>query len=452
MSFSKDFTWGVATAAYQIEGAPYLEEGGKSVWDMFCMRSGAIYEGNTGDIACDHLHRSQEDVSIMKEIGIKAYRFSISWPRVLPDGTGKVSEQGLAFYDRLVDSLLEAGIEPYATLFHWDFPYELYCKGGWLNRDSADWFAEYTKVMVDRLSDRVSRWMTINEPQCVITLGHEIGIHAPGDKLGKAECLRAAHHILLAHGRSVKTIRAYAKKTPSISWAPVGGIALPASESPEDIAAARAWTFDEGARDGFGNAWWYDPVFKGHYPQQAFESFGKCAPSIRNGDMEEISQPLDFFGTNIYQAPYVKAGAGGKPEKVQYKPGFPRTAFQWPVVPECLYWAPKFYYERYGKPIYITENGLACLDWVGVDGQVKDPQRIDYLNRHLANLKRASEEGVDIGGYFQWSLLDNFEWAEGYKMRFGLVHVDYETQKRTLKSSAYWYKDVINSNGENLIG
>jgi beta-glucosidase len=450
MSFSKNFKWGVATAAYQIEGAPYIVGGGKSVWDMLCSRPGAIFEGNTGNVACDHYNRYKEDVALMKDLGIKNYRLSISWPRVLPNGTGKISAEGIAFYDNLIDSLLEAGIDPYVTLFHWDYPYELYCKGGWLNRDSADWFEEYVKLIVDRLSDRVTKWMTLNEPQCFINLGHENGVHAPGDKLGKAEVLRAAHNALRAHGRAVKVIRANAKKAPLVSWAPCGVASIPATNSPEDIEAARIATFDETSTNLWGNIWWMDPVYKGRYPEAAYNAFGKAAPEIRDGDMEEIFQPMDFFGVNIYHGSHVKAGADGKPEQLPLYEGFPRTAIQWPVTPECLYWAPKFYYERYGKPIYITENGLANTDWIAIDGSVKDPQRIDYLDRHLSQLKKAAEDGIEIGGYFQWSLMDNFEWAEGYKMRFGLVYVDYPTQRRIPKSSAYWYKNVIETNGENL--
>ncbi len=426
--------------------------GGRSVWDMFCDRPTTVYDRANGNIACDHYRLWQQDVSLMAELGIKAYRFSISWPRVLPAGTGDVDPAGLEFYDRLVDKLLAAGIDPYITLFHWDYPYDLYCRGGWLNRDSIEWFADYTKIIVDLLSDRVTHWMTLNEPQCFIGLGHQVGIHAPGDKMAVAEVLRAGHHALLAHGRAVQTIRANAKLTPIIGYAPVGSAYIPASESSADIDAARAKTFDEDLADIWSNSWWMDPVYLGRYPTGAFAAYGANAPKIRDGDMELIAQPLDFFGSNIYQAQTIKSGDNGKPEKVPQKVGLARTSMSWPVTPSCLYWAPKFCYERYKKPIYVTENGLSNNDWIAIDGAVHDAQRIDYLERHLIELRRAVADGVDVGGYFHWSFLDNFEWAEGYKDRFGLVYVDYTTQARTPKDSAYRYREIIQSNGTKLPG
>ena len=450
MSFPKSFVWGVATAAYQIEGAPYLQGGGRSVWDMFGRRPGAVHAGENGDIACDHYNRWRADIALMKDLGVQGYRFSISWPRVLPEGAGRIHEEGLAFYDRLVDALRGAGITPYVTLFHWDMPYDLYCRGGWLNRDSAEWFADYTQIVAERLGDRVGHWMTLNEPQCFIALGHQSGNHAPGDKLATAEVLRCAHHALLAHGRAVQTIRAVAKAPVRIGFAPVGVANVPATESASDIEAARRATFDENTTSLWSNNWWLDPVFFGRYPEGSLKAFGADSPPVREGDMAVISQPLDFFGCNIYNAHTVRAGANGEPETLPHPQGIGRTTYQWPVTPACLYWAPKFYYERYGKPIIITENGLGNTDWVALDGRVHDPQRIDFLNRHLRELARALAEGVDIRGYFQWSLMDNFEWNEGYKLRFGLVHVDYRTQERTPKDSAWSYRGVIQSNGASL--
>lgn len=450
MSFPHDFVWGVATASYQIEGTAYRVGGGQSVWDMFCRRPNAVWSNESGDIACDHYRHWQNDVALMKALGIQAYRFSISWPRVMPDGVGRVHEEGLAFYDQLVDALLVADITPYITLFHWDYPYELYCRGGWLNRDTADWFAEYTRIIIDRLSDRVSNWMTLNEPQCFIGLGHQQGLHAPGDKLALREVLRAGHHALLAHGKAVQTIRAHAKTPCRIGYAPVGITSIPASECSEDIDAARSAMFNMTEANLWSNGWWLDPVFFGHYPEDGLRCFGSEAPHVQPGDMDIISQPLDFFGCNIYNGQMVRATAEGKPEPVPHPTGIGRTTYSWPVTPDSLYWGPRFYYERYGKPIIITENGLGNTDWVALDGQVHDPQRIDFLQRYLLALERASNEGIDIDAYFQWSLMDNFEWNEGYRMRFGLVYVDYQTQQRIPKDSAYWYREIIQSNGESL--
>lgn len=450
MSFPTNFTWGVATASYQIEGSPALAGGGESVWDMFCRRPGAVFEGESGAVACDHYHRFREDVALMKSLGVQGYRFSLSWPRIMPAGVGTVSAEGLDFYDQLVDELLAAGIAPYVTLFHWDYPYDLYCRGGWLNRESADWFADYTQVVVDKLSDRVQHWMTLNEPQCFIGLGHQTGIHAPGDKLGLREVLRAGHHSLLAHGRAVQVIRAGAKTAPTIGYAPVGVARVPASDSPADVEAARRASFEMTSPSLWTSSWWLDPAFLGHYPEDGLAVFGADAPKVQAGDMETIAQPLDFCGCNIYQDVTVRAGADGQPEQVPFPQGLPRTSFQWPVTPEVLRWGPRFFWERYGKPIIITENGLANNDWVALDGGVHDPQRIDFLNRYLLALDYAQADGVDIRGYFQWSFMDNFEWAEGYKMRFGLVYVDYQTQKRIPKDSALWYREVIRSNGASL--
>ncbi len=450
MSFPSKFFWGVATSSYQIEGAATHQGGGRSVWDMFCKRPGVVHDGESGDIACDHVNHWQGDVQLMQELGVQAYRFSISWPRVLPAGVGAVHEPGLEFYDKLVDGLLAAGIDPYVTLFHWDFPYELYCRGGWLNRDSVEWFANFAQVVVDKLSDRVSHWMTLNEPQCFIGLGLQTAQHAPGDKLGRTEVLRAGHHALMAHGRGVQVIRSSAKTPPVIGYAPVGVAFIPETNSEADIEAARQATFDEATTDFWSNAWWMDPVFLGRYPQAALEALGDDAPPILDGDMETISQPLDFFGCNVYNGHTIRAGANGKMEKVPHPTGIGRTTYGWPVTPPCLYWAPRFYYERYKKPIVITENGLGNTDWVSSDGKVHDPQRIDFLQRHLQQFERAGKDGVDISGYFQWSLMDNFEWQEGYKTRFGIVYVDYQTQERIPKDSAHYYKGVIASNGASL--
>jgi beta-glucosidase len=419
---------------------------------MLCRRPGAVHAGENGDVACDHYHRYREDVELMRDLGIQAYRFSISWPRVLPEGVGKVHAEGLAFYDRLVDALCAAGIAPYATLFHWDLPAALYHRGGWLNRDSADWFAEYARIIVERLSDRVQRWMTLNEPQCFIGLGMVSGQHAPGDKVGLREALLAGHHALLAHGRAAQVIRAGAKAPPQIGYAPVGVVATPASESPADAEAARNVMFAVTDRSVWNNTWWMDPVFLGRYPEDGLKVYGEAAPEPQPGDMETICQPTDFFGANIYNGHPVRAGENGRPEPVPHPVGIGRTTYHWPVTPEALYWGPRFFWERYRTPIVITENGLANNDWVAMDGKVHDPQRIDFLQRYLLAFRRAIEEGVEARGFFHWSLMDNFEWHEGYKLRFGLVFVDYVTQQRVPKDSAAWYREVIRTNGAVLGG
>ena len=450
VTFPQDFVWGAATAAYQVEGGAYEDGKGLSVWDTFCRKDGAIEERHNGDIACDHYHRYPEDVELMKRIGIGAYRFSISWPRILPDGTGPVNEKGLDFYDRLVDSLLANGITPYVTLFHWDYPYELFKKGGWLNPDSPEWFSDYTRIVAQRLSDRVTQWFTINEPQCFIALGHQDGVHAPGLKLGPGELLLASYHALLAHGMGVMALRNSSKQQCKIGFNPLVTIRIPDSGSAADIEAARQATFSREDLNFWSNLFWLEPIFKGSFPAEIWNSpWGKWMPEIKPDDLRIISQPLDFFGMNHYAGARVKAGEAG-PQEAPRAPGYPRTMFDWAVTPESLYWGPKFFYERYHLPVMITENGMSNVDWVSEDGAVHDPQRIDFLHRYLRQFQKAAADGVEVKGYFCWSLLDNFEWARGYKERFGLIHVDFATGQRIIKDSGYWYNRVIASNGEIL--
>lgn len=451
-AFPQGFTWGAAAASYQIEGARDEDGKGRSVWDMFCERPGAVFEGHTGEVACDHYHRYPEDVRLMKELGLQAYRLSLSWPRILPEGVGSLNEKGLAFYDRLIDELLGAGVEPWITLFHWDYPLALFHRGGWLNRDSASWFADYAALVAERFSDRVTNYFTQNEPQCYLGIGHQRGIHAPGLDLPLSELLLAGHHSFLGHGLAVQAMRARAKRPLRLGYAPVGMPKLPATDSPEDVELARHATFTIYEKNAWNNAWWMDPVYLGAYPAQGLELFGKDAPKFTDEDMKTIAQPLDFFGVNIYQGSTVRRSEK-EPfgfEIVGKSPGTPLTAFNWPVTPDALYYGPKFYHERYKLPIVIAENGLSCRDWVSLDGGVHDPSRIDFVQRYLRSLRRASGDGVPMLGYFHWSILDNFEWAEGYKERFGLIHVDYQTQKRTPKDSFYWYRSVIQSNGDSL--
>lgn len=452
MSFSKNFVWGTATAAYQIEGSMAADGKGRSVWDDYSHGLGksVIWEQDTGDIACDHYRRYREDVALMREMELKAYRFSISWPRVIPQGVGAVNAVGLAFYDKLVDELLAAGIDPWVTLFHWDYPSALFARGGWLNPESSDWFAEYASVVVEKLSDRVTNWMTLNEPQCFIMLGHLAGSQAPGLKLDVKQTLQAGHHALIAHGNAVQAIRAGAKMTPKIGWAPAGVIKVPATESDRDIEAARTETF--AMRDGnmWNNTWWADPVVFGHYPEDGLTAYGQDAPFFTDAEMKTISQPLDFFGSNIYNGQIFRATDTARPEKVDTVPGHPLTTYEWKMMPEVLYWGPRFFHERYQLPIVITENGCSTTDWVCLDGKVHDPGRIDFIHRYLLQLKRAATEGIPIEGYHLWTLMDNFEWHQGHKIRMGMIHVDFGTQQRTLKDSALWYRDVIRSNGDNL--
>jgi beta-glucosidase len=447
--FPQNFIWGAAAAAYQIEGAAEEDGRGLSVWDEFSRTPGKIWGNHTGDVAADHYHRYPEDIALMRQIGLRAYRLSISWPRVLPQGVGEVNAKGLDFYDRLIDALLQAGIAPYATLYHWDLPLALQRRGGWMQRDCADWFGEYAQVVADRLSDRVKHWMTLNEPTIFLGLGLQYGAHAPGLSSSLAETLQAAHHVLLAHGKAAQALRAQDQAS-QIGFALIGYSKIPATEQPEDIAAARAATFGVLDKNIHNNPWWLDPIFCGRYPDDGLALFGEDAPQVLPGDMETISQPLDFAGFNIYSGDFFRAGADGKPEYVPLPLGHPFTAANFSVTPEALYWGPKLLHERYQKPMYITENGFCSWDAIALDGKVHDLQRLDAIARYLLELGRAAREGVPVLGYFYWSIMDNFEWLQGYKDRFGLIFVDYPTQRRVLKDSALWYKDIIASNGAGL--
>lgn len=452
MSFRKDFVWGAATSAYQIEGAVKEDGKGEHIWDVYTKEPGKIFEGHTGEIACDHYHRYKEDVRIMKEIGLKGYRFSIDWSRVLPEGTGRVNEKGIEFYDHLIEELLANDIEPYITMYHWELPYELYKRGGWMNPQIVEWFGEYAKLLAERFSDRVKYFFTLNEPQCFVGLGFLNGEHAPGIKAPVRDTFEMAHNVLKAHGRAVQMLRAHARQPLMIGYAPTASMRYPATEKAEDIEAARKALFslpDDVKNWHWNVTWWSDPVLLGKYPEEGMIKYEPYLPKITEEDMRLIAQPIDMYGQNIYNGQCVRMGEDGEPENVTRYEGFPKTAIDWPVTPESLYWGPKFLYERYQKPLYITENGLSCHDVISLDGKVHDPNRIDFLARYLHELKKAAEE-IDLRGYFQWSLMDNFEWAKGYSERFGLVYVDYPTQKRILKDSAHWYKEIISKNGENL--
>ncbi len=449
-NFPPRFTWGAATSSYQIEGGWDADGKGPSIWDMFTRHAGKVWDGHHARTGCDHFNRHREDVALMRRIGLQAYRFSVSWPRVMPEGTGKVNDKGLAFYDRLVDSLLEAGIQPWVTLFHWDFPYALFLRGGWLNPESPKWFSEYTAAVVDRLSDRVAHWITLNEPQCFIGLGYASGEHAPGLKLDLPEVLLAGHHALLAHGRAVLAIRERAKLKPVVGWSPAGSVYTPATDGVEDVKAARRATSAIYPDGLWNNRWWGDPVVLGGYPEEGLRVYGKAVPKAAKGDFKLIRQPIDFYGCNIFHGVPVKVAADGDPVAAPLPPGSPQSLYLWHQTPEALYWGPKFLSELYKLPIVVTENGVSTADQVAHDGRVHDNNRIDFMIGYLLQLRRALRDGIDVRGYFSWSLLDNFEWQEGYKHRFGLIHVDYVTQARTIKDSAYWYQEVIATNGENL--
>ena len=452
MGFSENFVWGAATSAYQIEGAVKEDGKGEHIWDVYVKEPGHIYGGHNGNSACDHYHRFREDVSIMKEIGIMAYRFSIDWSRVLPEGFGSVNESGIVFYDSLIDELLKNGIEPYITLHHWELPYEIYKRGGWMNPQIVEWFGEYARLIAGRFSDRVTHFFTLNEPQCFVGLGYLTGDHAPGIKAPLRDTFEMAHNALKAHGRAVQMLRQYGKQKLTVGYAPTCGMCYPETEKAEDIEAARQALFAVNQDDQnwtWNVSWWSDPVLLGNYPEEGLKRYEPYLPRITDEDMKLIAEPIDVYGQNIYNGRCIRMGRDGMPEEVKRCEGFPKTAVLWPVTPEALYWGPRFLYERYRKPIYITENGMSCHDVVSIDGKVHDPNRTDFLARYLKELKRAAGE-IDLRGYFHWSLMDNFEWEKGYSERFGLVYVDYQTQKRMKKDSAYWYQDVIRSNGAEL--
>lgn len=445
-TFPKDFLWGTATSSYQIEGAVNEDGRGESIWDTFSHTPGKIKNNDTGDVATDSYHLYKQDIEIMQQLGVKAYRFSIAWPRVLPTGRGQVNELGLAYYDSLVDSLLKAGIEPVITLYHWDLPAAL--PGGWLNRATTDAFVEYTDLMTRTLGDRVKIWTTFNEIYCAAFLGYAWGSHAPGET-NYAHALAAAHHMLLAHGKAVPVIRA------NVPGASVGIVMNPTpvytvTDSSEDRDAAR---FIEGVN----NRWLLDPVYGKGYPQDIADVFTRegawsdTPDCVKPGDMETIAAPLDLLGINIYSRALVKADpqAADYPQKAvwTHSEEVEHTDIGWEVYPQGIYDLLKWLNDTYApKSMYITENGAAYSDGPSADGAVHDERRISYLRRYLASLARAVRDGLPVKGYFCWSLLDNYEWAHGYSQRFGIVHVDYATQKRTIKDSGWFYKQVIAEN------
>lgn len=440
-SFPKDFLWGTATAAYQIEGAVNEDGRGQTNWDVFSHTPGKVANGDTGDVACDSYHRYEEDIALMRNLGIKAYRMSLAWSRIFPEGRGKPNAKGIDYYNRVIDALLEAGIQPNVTMFHWDLPQAL--PGGWQNRDTAKAFADYAGFMAGKLSDRVHRFMTVNELRCFTDLGHMVGIHAPGLKLAPAQVNQVRHHGVLAHGLGVQAIRANAKAGTEVGIADNANIYVPAIETPEHIEAAKKAFRDD-------NAMFLTAVMEGRYIDSYLASAGANAPKVQAGDMAAIGSPLDFVALNIYTPTFVKADAsdprGYTP--LPHLPQSPRMASPWLYVgPEAAYWGVRAVSELWKpKAIYISENGTSADDTLNKSGLVDDSDRIMYLRNYLGQFRRAAAEGYPLKGYFLWSLMDNFEWADGYGKRFGIHHVDFATQKRTPKLSALWYKELIRRN------
>ena len=444
MPFPDDFLWGAATSAYQIEGSPLADGAGPSIWHRFSHTPGRTANGETGDVACDHYRRMPQDVALMRDLGLRAYRFSVAWGRVLPEGTGAVNAAGLDFYDRLVDRLVEAGIEPMLTLYHWDLPAALDDRGGWLNRDVAGWFADYARVVYERLGDRVSKWITLNEPWVVMDGGYVRGWLAPGHRV-VAEGPLSAHHLLLAHARGTAALRAEGAAEVGLAVNLEPKVA--ATDRPEDLAAV-------SRADAYLNRIFLDPLLLGRYPDELADVFGDAWPSFPAADLEEVQARPDFLGVNYYSRAVTVDDPANPPDRARRvrQPRHPYTQMGWEV------YAPAFrdllvgLRDRYGDlPLFVTENGMAGDDPPQpVGGRVRDPLRRAYLNDHLGAVRDALEAGVDVRGYFAWSLMDNFEWALGYDKRFGLVHVDFETQVRTPKASADFYRRVIESNGAAL--
>ncbi|MGI5479687.1 GH1 family beta-glucosidase [Streptomyces lavendofoliae] len=450
LTFPAGFRWGTATAAYQIEGAADEDGRTPSIWDTFSRTPGKVRNGDTGDIAADHYHRMGEDVALMKDLGVTDYRFSVAWPRVQPTGRGPAVRKGLDFYRRLTDELLSADIRPVVTLYHWDLPQELEDAGGWPHRDTADRFAEYAGLVADALGDRVTTWTTLNEPWCAAFLGYASGVHAPG-RTDAAASLRAAHHLNLAHGRAVQALRAALPPSAEVSLTLNLHAVRPLSDSAEDRDAARRV-------DALGNRIFLDPVFHGRLPADLVADTAALTDwsFVRDGDLEVTAAPIDSLGINYYSPTVVAAGGSPAPSPwpgaephVRFVPApGPRTAMDWPVDPEGLYeLLTRLRDELPDVPLMVTENGAAYDDYADPSGEVHDPERVAYLHGHLAAVHRALADGADVRGYFLWSLLDNFEWAYGYGKRFGIVHVDFASQRRTPKDSARWYADVIARGG-----
>ena len=443
--FPPDFLWGAATSAYQIEGAVHEDGRAPSMWDRFAAMPGTTYQGQTGEVAADHYHHMEEDVALMAQLNLNTYRFSLSWPRILPQGTGRVNERGLDFYDRLVDTLLASNIRPIATLYHWDLPIALQDRGGWLIRDTAYAFADYAEVVARRLGDRVDLWLTHNEPWCTSYLSYALGLHAPGLH-DKQMAVDVGHHVLLSHGLAVPRLRAHlspqAQVGIAIDFYPVYAV----DDRPETQLAVKQ-------ADAFRNRWFLDPIFRGHYPDDLFTDMGVTPPTIHDDDLAIISTPTDFLGVNYYSRMLVRGRTNTRYikeedsyETIERIPGRSYTEMGWEIFPEGLANILTRIHREYDlKALIVTESGAAFDDrWDGYDG-VHDQERIEYLREHIQTVAKVVEQGVPIKGYIVWSFLDNFEWSEGYRKRFGLVYVDYPTQRRIIKDSGYWYASFLAS-------
>jgi beta-glucosidase len=444
--FPKDFIWGAATASYQIEGSPDADGKGESIWDRFTHTPGRVIDGHTGDIACDSYRKMEEDIRIIRDIGLDAYRFSLAWPRIIPSGTGAVNQKGLDHYSRFVDMLLEAGIRPFVTMYHWDLPQALEDRGGWRVKDTSKAFGEYAAVVVKALGDRVKNWMTLNEPPCS-AFAYYVGEHAPGCKESKKTLAQIIHNLLYAHGLGVQAVRAHGRPGTEVGLVHNPGVLVPLYEQPEEMAqVTKAFWYDGWE---FENGWWLDPVFFGKYPDELWTAKGADVPVITPEEMRIISSPMDFIGLNVYSAGYLIADPSAPRgyRKVEPAKDHPKTAFGWGITPECIRFTLRAVYELY-KPrkMYITENGAAFDDVISTDGRVHDTGRIEYLRAHIASARKALEEGIPLAGYFVWTLLDNFEWNFGYTKRLGLVFTVYDDKRtRILKDSAYWYRTLIRS-------
>ena len=443
VQFPQDFLWGAATAAYQIEGSPLADGAGPSIWHRFSHTPGMTTNGDTGDVACDHYNRYESDIALMSEIGLKAYRLSIAWGRILPEGRGRVNARGLDFYSRLIDKVLDAGIIPNVTLYHWDLPAALDDRGGWLNPDVADWFGDYARIVFDSLADRVPMWATINEPLVVMDGGYMHGNLAPGHR-NLYEAPIVTHNLLRAHCRGVQAFRAKNAKGSRIGLVVNLEPRYAASESEADIAATRRI-------DAFGNRQYLDPVLLGKYPEELEEIFGDAWIDPTADEMKLIAEPIDFLGVNYYSRSVIQHDEARLPIRASAvaQAGSLHTEMGWEVFPAGLTDILTWVKSRYPAiPLYVTENGSAFMDApAAIDGRVDDPLRVAYLKSHLEAIRDAMQQGVDLRGYFAWSMLDNFEWSHGYSKRFGIVHVDYETQVRTIKESGHYYSSVIRSNG-----
>ena len=440
--FPEQFLWGAASSAYQIEGFSTADGGGKSIWDTFSHTPGKVANGDNGDIACNAYHRYAEDIALMKELGVKAYRFSTSWARVDPHADGTWNPAGVEYYDKIVDTCLEAGITPYMTLYHWELPQAAEDRGGWQSEETAYAFGRFAGFMAEHFRGRVKHYFTLNEPQCTTSLGYQQGIHAPGLKLSLKKQFRVHVNQMMAHGLAQRAIR-QADPEAVVGIASTGNLCYPSADIPEDIAAAREATFAT-AEDNwiFTHQWLLDPIVLGRFPDCAGTALEPLVKKVTPEQMAIIHTVPDILGYNIYNGHEVKAGSQGF-EYVPKYAGFPRTALKWPVTPEVLDWGVRFLQERYRLPGYITENGLSCNDRIYLDGQVHDPDRIDFLARYLTALHRAVESGADIRGYFHWALTDNFEWHSGYCDRFGLIYIDFPTGDRIPKDSFYWYQNTV---------